>query len=48
MRSVIGRQYDLYYAGRPLSAAPAVGYPSVHVEQQHALVDEALGLVGAK
>ena len=44
MRSVLKHGHDLKYAGRPLSAAPAVGYASVHVEQQHALVNEALGL----
>ncbi|HRF43321.1 MAG TPA: 2-oxoglutarate dehydrogenase E1 component [Candidatus Competibacteraceae bacterium] len=31
------------YAGREPSAAPAVGYYSVHVEQQQKLVNEALG-----
>lgn len=44
MRSVIHQEHELHYAGRPLSAAPAVGYAYVHVEQQHALIDEALGL----
>ncbi|MBK7983385.1 MAG: 2-oxoglutarate dehydrogenase E1 component [Candidatus Competibacteraceae bacterium] len=33
----------LRYAGRPHSASPAVGYHSVHVEQQQQLVNEALG-----
>ena len=32
----------LYYAGRPSSASPAVGYYSVHVEEQRKLVQEAL------
>jgi 2-oxoglutarate dehydrogenase E1 component len=32
----------VYYVGRPTSAAPAVGYRAVHVEQQERLVDEAL------
>jgi 2-oxoglutarate dehydrogenase E1 component len=32
----------LYYAGRPSSASPAVGYYSVHMEEQKALVNEAL------
>jgi 2-oxoglutarate dehydrogenase E1 component len=31
------------YAGRPSAASPAVGYHSVHVEQQQALVNDALG-----
>ena len=31
------------YAGRAPSASPAVGYHSVHVEQQQQLVNEALG-----
>ncbi len=35
-----GRQ--LYYAGRPSAAAPAVGIHSLHVEQQERLIDEAL------
>jgi len=32
----------LYYAGRPSSASPAVGYYSVHVEEQRKLVQEAI------
>jgi 2-oxoglutarate dehydrogenase E1 component len=32
----------LYYAGRPSSASPAVGYYSVHIEEQKALVNEAI------
>jgi 2-oxoglutarate dehydrogenase E1 component len=32
----------LRYAGRPASASPAVGYFAMHIEQQLALVDEAL------
>jgi 2-oxoglutarate dehydrogenase E1 component len=32
----------IYFAGRPSSAAPAVGHRAVHVEQQERLIDEAL------
>ncbi len=34
----------LRFAGRPSSASPAVGYNSVHVEQQKALIADAFGL----
>ena len=37
------RNLKIRYAGRPHSASPAVGYYSVHVEQQQQLVNEALG-----
>ncbi|UCE90025.1 MAG: 2-oxoglutarate dehydrogenase E1 component [Pseudomonadota bacterium] len=43
MRNAIGERGPLYYAGRALSAAPAVGYPARHLEQQHQLVKDALG-----
>ena len=33
---------DLYYVGRPASAAPAVGYPQLHRQQQETLIEEAL------
>ncbi len=33
---------DLYYVGRPAAAAPAVGYPKLHREQQETLIEEAL------
>lgn len=32
----------LTYAGRPASASPAVGYPSLHLKQQKQLVEDAL------
>jgi 2-oxoglutarate dehydrogenase E1 component len=34
------------YAGRPSSAAPAVGYPQLHVRQLGQLVDDAFGPMG--
>jgi 2-oxoglutarate dehydrogenase E1 component len=37
-----GGNHDLYYTGRGGSASPAVGYYSVHIEQQKRLVAEAL------
>ncbi|QPR27860.1 2-oxoglutarate dehydrogenase E1 component [Edwardsiella hoshinae] len=42
LREVIPFGAVLRYAGRPASASPAVGYLSVHREQQQALVDDAL------
>jgi len=41
---VIGAENKLVYTGREALSAPAVGYASVHVEQQQALVSSALGL----
>ena len=34
----------LYYTGRPSAASPAVGYYSVHIQEQKLLVNEALTL----
>jgi len=34
----------LHYVGRPFSAAPAVGYAWLHLQWQHRLIAEALGL----
>jgi 2-oxoglutarate dehydrogenase E1 component len=45
LRSVVLTQNDqlyLTYAGRDAFAAPAVGYASVHNEQQKQLVQDAL------
>jgi len=42
-RSVIPQGATLQYAGRAASASTAVGYMSLHVKQQKALVNEALG-----
>jgi 2-oxoglutarate dehydrogenase E1 component len=44
LRACLPAGATLTYAGRPMLAAPAVGYYSVHIEQQHALVAEALAL----
>ncbi|PSJ38191.1 2-oxoglutarate dehydrogenase E1 component [Zobellella taiwanensis] len=38
---------NLRYAGRAASASPAVGYTSVHLQQQKALVEDALTLTEA-
>jgi 2-oxoglutarate dehydrogenase E1 component len=43
LREPLEPKREVLYAGRPASASPAVGYYSVHVEQQQALVNEALG-----
>ncbi|CCN48474.1 2-oxoglutarate dehydrogenase E1 component [Vibrio nigripulchritudo MADA3029] len=43
-RAAIPAGADLKYAGRPASASPAVGYMSVHMKQQKALVNDALTL----
>jgi len=42
-RSVLPEGANLQYAGRAASASTAVGYMSLHVKQQKALVNEALG-----
>jgi 2-oxoglutarate dehydrogenase E1 component len=41
---VIGDENKLIYAGRKALSAPAVGYARLHVEQQKALVNSAMGL----
>jgi 2-oxoglutarate dehydrogenase E1 component len=43
MRTVIGSRGYLEYAGRPFSAAPAVGYMALHKEQLENLLADALG-----
>jgi 2-oxoglutarate dehydrogenase E1 component len=42
LREAVGAA-PLIYAGRPASAAPAVGYPLLHIKQLCELVDEAFG-----
>jgi 2-oxoglutarate dehydrogenase E1 component len=42
---VLRKDQTLEYVGRDTSASPAVGYASLHTQQQQTLVDEALGLV---
>ena len=44
LREPLGNKQDILYAGRPASASPAVGYYSLHVEQQRALIEQALNL----
>ncbi|WP_076585619.1 2-oxoglutarate dehydrogenase E1 component [Vibrio ostreicida] len=43
-RAATPKGTDLKYAGRPASASPAVGYMSVHLKQQKALVEDALNV----
>jgi len=41
LRADIGEKQLLAYVGRPISASPAVGYASKHLEQQKQLVSDA-------
>ena len=41
LRSDIDEKKTLYYAGRPVSASPAVGYAAKHQAEQKQLVEEA-------
>ncbi len=43
VRAILKNGSYLEYVGRPMSAAPAVGYPTLHHQQLRALVEEALG-----
>jgi 2-oxoglutarate dehydrogenase E1 component len=43
LRECLLARQQLFYAGRPASASPAVGYAAKHQEQQQALVAAALG-----
>jgi 2-oxoglutarate dehydrogenase E1 component len=44
LQEPLGRNQDVYYAGRPAAAAPAPGIFQLHVYQQQVLVDAALGV----
>ena len=44
LQEPLGTHQQLYYAGRPGAAAPASGVFKVHVQQQQALVEAALGI----
>jgi 2-oxoglutarate dehydrogenase E1 component len=44
LQEPLGDSQQLYYAGRPGAAAPASGIFKVHLQQQQALVDAALGI----
>ena len=43
VQNCLGTKQTLVYAGRESAAAPAVGFYRLHVEQQEALVKQALG-----
>jgi 2-oxoglutarate dehydrogenase E1 component len=42
IEACLGAEHKLFYTGRNASASPAVGYYSVHIEQQRRLVQTAL------
>lgn len=44
LEEAVGDNNTVAFAGRPASAAPAVGYASLHNQQQAELVKQALGL----
>jgi len=44
LQESLGDQQQLYYAGRASAAAPASGIFKVHLQQQQALVEAALGI----
>ena len=44
LQAPFGNKREVRYAGRPASASPAVGYYSMHIEQQKDLVEDALDL----
>ena len=42
LQACISERHELRYAGRPHSASPAVGYYAAHLQEQQALVNEAI------
>jgi 2-oxoglutarate dehydrogenase E1 component len=44
LQEAVGDRQQLYYAGRPSAAAPASGVFKLHIQQQQALVEAALGI----
>ena len=48
LRGCIGEHKELTCVARPYSASPAVGYASLHLEQQQAIIEEALSLAQRK
>ncbi|NNL95538.1 MAG: 2-oxoglutarate dehydrogenase E1 component, partial [Xanthomonadales bacterium] len=44
LQNCTGEKRQLFYTGREISASPAVGSFTVHLEEQEALVKQALGL----
>jgi len=44
LQEPLGREQQLYYAGRPAAAAPASGVFKLHLQQQQALVEAALNI----
>ena len=42
LQACISEQHELKYVGRPPSASPAVGYYTVHIEEQQELVSKAI------
>ena len=44
LQEPLGKHQQIYYAGRPGAAAPASGIFKVHIQQQQALVEAALGI----
>ncbi|MEO1202497.1 MAG: 2-oxoglutarate dehydrogenase E1 component, partial [Pseudomonadota bacterium] len=44
LQEPLGKKQTLYYAGRPGAAAPASGIFKVHLQQQQALIEAALGI----
>ena len=44
LNGCIKKRHKLVYAGRDYSASPAAGYLNIHLEEQRALVEDALAL----